>query len=377
MKSFTQTCSIGLFFLLFAVGGNGQELSIRKLSDVKYAIDGELAGGLANGKPMFNFKVGTPDFVVRTKDQLLKALADAKSGSIVYVDDDVEIDLSGQKNITIRSGITLASGRGKVEGALGALIKTSTAGTSPLFVCGSNVNIFGLRFYGGDKDIYHGNKKYEGKNAVYENTYKVPVSIAIKTNYPNLEVKNCEFYGWTHAAISLQKGADNAKILYNYIHHNRRVGLGYGVNLDGVFALIKGNVFDYNRHDIAGTGIPGTGYEACYNVFLQNGTSHSVDMHGGKDRNDNTDIAGTKINVYNNTFVLFPDRKAVVIRGKPSKLANIKNNTVQYVSTDDKAKGLFARIFGVSSNAPANYATPFDQLYSKGNVTITDNTIKK
>ena len=30
-------------------------------------------------------------------------------------------------------------------------------------------------------------------------------------------------------------------------------------------ALIEANIFDYYRHAIAGSGLPGTGYEARYN----------------------------------------------------------------------------------------------------------------
>lgn len=52
--------------------------------------------------------------------------------------------------------------------------------------------------------------------------------------------------------------------------------------------------------------------------------SHCFDMHGGRDRRDGTDIAGTCLRVHHNTFR--PDRAAVVIRGVPEEEADIHHN---------------------------------------------------
>jgi len=57
--------------------------------------------------------------------------------------------------------------------------------------------------------------------------------------------------------------------------------------------MIERNWFNHNRHSIAGTGKPGCGYLACHNVEAGTSLSHCFDMHGGRDRKDGTDTAGT------------------------------------------------------------------------------------
>jgi hypothetical protein len=47
-------------------------------------------------------------------------------------------------------------------------------------------------------------------------------------------------------------------------------------------------------------------------------------MHGGRDRNDGTRIAGTRIEIYNNTFI--DKGRAIKIRGKPEEYAYIHSN---------------------------------------------------
>ena len=44
-------------------------------------------------------------------------------------------------------------------------------------------------------------------------------------------------------------------------------------------ALIEANLFDYTRHAITGTGRPGEGYEAAYNIHLGNTTNNIFDVH--------------------------------------------------------------------------------------------------
>jgi len=337
------------------------------IPDIDTKIDGEYIGGLRAGHPVYSNQVKSYEYIVESKSELLEALEKAKYGDVIFVSNDAKIDLTGHQDITIRAGLTLASGRGE-DGHLGGLITTEDPDAYPLFKCGSNVTIKGLRFAGIDLNEYYNNDEtLKDKAARFAYKYKIPVSMCIKTNYPGLSVENCEFYGWTHAAIGIVgTKATEANILYNFIHHNRRAGLGYGVAFDGGSADIKGNLFDYNRHDIAGTGIEGTSYKAYYNVFLENGTGHSVDMHGGADRQDNTDIAGTKIEVHNNRFRLPETRRAVVIRGVPTKEAVIKNNIVDYIY-EGKA----------SKREGKKYANPFDQLYSKGKMVVQSNEVNK
>ena len=138
-----------------------------------------------------------------------------------------------------------------------------------------------------------------------------------------MEVDNCELAGWSHGAISLKAG-DGHHIHHNFIHHNQYNGLGYGVSHDQAFSLIEYNLFNYNRHSLAGTGRSSSGYEARHNIELGESLSHCFDMHGGRDRKDGTKVAGTWMKVHHNTFLA--PKTAVVIRGVPEEQAEIYNN---------------------------------------------------
>ncbi len=153
--------------------------------------------------------------------------------------------------------------------------------------------------------------------------YKFPTSGAIITKYSGLEVDNCEISAFSHAGIFLKKG-EGHHIHHNFIHHCQYNGLGYGVCLDTAASLIEFNVFNWNRHSIAGTGRPGCSYVARHNI--ENGVSlgHCFDMHGGRDRGDGTAIAGTSIEIYNNTF--WAPETPVVIRGIPQEKCEIHHN---------------------------------------------------
>ncbi len=100
----------------------------------------------------------------------------------------------------------------------------------------------------------------------------------------------------------------------------------YGVCLNVASALIERNLFDFNRHSIAG-GKSGCGYEARHNVELGTSLSHCFDMHGGHGRKDGTDIAGTKILIHHNTFRA--PKTPVVIRGVLQDICKVYGNWFQ------------------------------------------------
>ncbi|HUS73177.1 MAG TPA: right-handed parallel beta-helix repeat-containing protein [Sedimentisphaerales bacterium] len=262
------------------------------------------------------------DYQVKTLEELLAALKQAKAGQVVYVDEKAEIDLTGKQKIVIPGGVTVASGRGQ-ENSEGALLYSNELKTSPLFLAGGEkVRVTGLRLRGPDP-----NRRTEQMQKLYKEGryYSIPNSDGIISTHPHLEVDNCELWAWSHAAVFLKRGASKAHIHHNYIHHNQRSGLGYGVCLDQSDALIEANLFDWCRHHIAGTGRPGTSYEARYNVVLENANGHSFDMHGGRDRKDGTDIAGDSIKIHHNKFKA-TSVPAIVIRGRPTQSTEIHHN---------------------------------------------------
>jgi hypothetical protein len=99
--------------------------------------------------------------------------------------------------------------------------------------------------------------------------------------------------------------------------------------------LIEGNIFDYYRHAIAGTGRSPSGYEARDNIARGHSTSHVFDMHGGRDRKDGTHVAGDWIKIHHNTF--HAKRTPFVLRGRPTKKCELHHNWFVNAASRDQA----------------------------------------
>ena len=84
------------------------------------------------------------------------------------------------------------------------------------------------------------------------------------------------------------------------------------------------------------------GYIARHNVVLGTSLSHCFDMHGGRDRKDNTNVAGTSIEIYNNTF--WRPEKAIGIRGEPEGYCKVYQNWFpKYQEAGEAIYGLSAK----------------------------------
>ena len=256
------------------------------------------------------------DTRVKSKTELLNALKDAKKGWVIYVEDDSVIELTGEQEIEIPAGVTLASGRGKGDSKGAVLFTTDdkqTHGKSErfsLFVTGGpNVRVTGLRLKGPDAKS---RPRYEYLN-----------SDGILGLHDSLEVDNCEIWAWSHGGVFASKG-DDVHVHHNFIHHCQRRGLGYCVVLNKAMVLIEANHFDHYRHAIAGTGRSPSGYEARFNISGPNAIGHVFDMHGGADRKDGTNVAGDVISIHHNTFQ--SKRTDFVIRGVPTRSCEIHHN---------------------------------------------------
>ncbi len=229
----------------------------------------------------------------------------------------------------------------------GKIFLGSTTSNRPvgLVAGGEHVRITGIRLEGPDTGT--GEVDHPG--------------LGIYSAYRNLEVDNCEIWGWSGAAIGIAGtgGADmktGGDIHHNYIHHCQMSGLGYGVVVSGgALSLIEANYFDYCRHAIAGSGVAGDGYEARYNICGPNftaGSSHNFDMHGTASGSGT--IAGDTIRIHHNTFMATGPLNAfpVAIRGVPRDGAYIDHNWFYY-----------------------DLAPPVWQTGGQGNVFVTDNLI--
>lgn len=283
------------------------------------------------------------DYRVQDVDALLAALSQAQAGQVIFIPGDTEIDLTthvyiDQLVLKIPAGVTLASDRGH-QGSSGGLLCSDALKTPAIIrTAGPNVRVTGLRIRGPNPKRYleHHRRAFGPGGEGHKYYYKFPLSEGIVAAHSGLQVDNCELSAFAKASISLSNSQGH-HIHHNFIHHCQYNGLGYGICLSDASALIEFNLFDWNRHSIAGTGEPGCSYVARNNVELGEALSHCFDMHGGRDRKDNTDIAGTSIEIYNNTFR--GSKPSVVIRGTPQDKCEVHHNWFLQHAADGKAVG--------------------------------------
>lgn len=296
------------------------------------------------------------DYTVKDLESLLDALSKAKAGEVVFISGETEIDLTSRIYIeelvlSVSEGVTLAGNRGQ-DGSKGAILTSDALKTSPMIrTAGPDVRVTGLRIQGPNPKRYldHHRRSFGKGGGGHEYYYKFPTSRGIMVEYPRLEVDNCELTGFSHAAVYLVKG-DGHHIHHNFIHHCQYSGLGYGVSHRAASSLIECNLFDWNRHSIAGAGVPKCGYVARHNVELGVSLGHCFDMHGGRDRKDGTNIAGTSIEIYNNTFRA--PQTPVAIRGVPKDKCEVHHNWFPKHSDPKRA------VVGLSEKTKA-----FDNVY--------------
>lgn len=314
--------------LLFTASAQARDATSITLDGKTYGAQADDIGPIGGGHGYTRI-VTTGDFTAESLDGLIDALGKAKAGQVVFVPGETVIDCTArvyieQLVIEIPAGVTLAGNRGGNQSE-GALICSDALKTPTLIrATGPDVRVTGLRIQGPNPKRYldHHHRSFaQGRGREYY--YKFPTSNGITTEHPGLQIDNCDISGFSHAGVNLVNG-DGHHVHHNFIHHCQYAGLGYGICHNTASSLIEGNLFDFNRHSIAGTGRPGCSYEARHNVELGTSLSHCFDMHGGRDRKDGTGIAGTKISIHHNTFRA--PNTPIVIRGSPQEGCRVYRN---------------------------------------------------
>jgi len=275
--------------------------------------------------------------LVTTYGQLKDRLERARPGERILIDKDAMFDVTNEGTLVIDKAVTLEGYPDPGEKDRATFFHSGKA--LPMFnIKAPKVKLIGLKFEGVEKDT----KKEEiiRLNAQgVKGVYKFPVTRGVDINASDVEISNCEFEGFSHSAIFIT-GAKNVVIDLNYIHHNQRFGLGYGVALNlGSTAKITRNTFDYNRHSIAGTGHSGQSYEASYNFFGTHHIDTPLDMHGGKDRGDKTQIAGKLVVIHHN-LIMGTSVAAFIHRGIAEERVEFYANTL-YFKDQDKSIGYY------------------------------------
>ena len=237
---------------------------------------------------------------------------------------------------------------------------------------GDRVLFSGFRLEGPTRGIGSGNDRLERAIIIFPFESVEPIR--------NIEVSNMEIFHWSGAAIDIRDNSVQSergrlfntnegamRIRNNFIHHNRHgEGYGYGVVVGrGAYALIEQNVFDENRHAIAGDSSDGkkdfSGYTARRNLILSGGghhcsdnslwaltgwtdivrcwQTHQIDMHGNKNAwysssNWCCGTAGETIIIQHNT-ILYNAGLAIKIRGNPADKAVVEGNVFKHNSRSD------------------------------------------
>jgi len=208
-------------------------------------------------------------------------------GETVLVRSD--LDLSGMNDISVAAGVQIVGDAGVRP--TGPRIHTRTFPDELLSVGGhghgasNQVRITGVRLDGGMSDdpfTAVGQPDADGI-AVYSSQ--------------SVEIDHDELDHFRGSAVNVhdpdhmisQANANTVRVHDNWIHHNQHPSAdtcidsllghghaaGYGVQVsEGAYALIDRNVFDWNRHAIAGDGRDGSGYKAYDNLILTHGGIH-------------------------------------------------------------------------------------------------------
>jgi hypothetical protein len=314
--------------LVMSVAMAEDEFSVER-DGVVYGAQADERGPIGGGEG-YAAIVTEGDYVAETVEALVAALGQAQPGEVVFIPGETEIDLTtliyiDQLVLEIPEGVTLAGDRGN-EGSAGALVVSDALATPVMSrALGPNVHVTGLRIQGPNpkRQLAHHRRAFSEGGEGHAYYYKFPTQNGIATEHDGLEVDNCDISGFGHGGVYLQSGVGH-HVHHCFIHHCQYNGLGYGVSHNRSSSLIECNLFDSNRHSIAGTGRPGCGYVARNNVELGTSLSHCFDMHGGRDRGDGTDVAGTSIEIYNNTFRA--PQTPIVIRGVPEDICDVHHN---------------------------------------------------
>ena len=278
-------------------------------------------------------------YKVRSGMELLVALANAIEQEMVYVLPGSVIDLTGEQNITISKGVTLMGDRGR-ENALGPMIFTDLIPDRQyLFHVEGNARITGLRIKGPEVDFTAINYPLSPfvKGADRQSDSKCMAIFGT-----DVEIDNCEISNFHRVGIDVQRGTTRLHIHHNYLHNIHAYPV-LVVSRTSMPIIVEANIIEWIWQAIAGTGAPGTGYEARYNRFILKSIplswysegSHAIDMHPDNDIEESRGdlVAGDYIHVHHNTFLdqstphpKIDELEDVKIRGIPRTIARFHHN---------------------------------------------------
>lgn len=297
-----------------------------------YGAEANPTGSPIGGGAGYQQIVTEGDFSVTDKASLLSALQNATAGQVIYLESEVEIDLTGERDLYIPEQVTLAGNRGQ-DGSAGPLLFADDMDQgSILFWARAGVRVSGIRFRGPAPNFVDITAAYEGKSTK-----------CLIASDPDIEVDNCEFSNFNRGAVEIYPDGQRIHIHHNFFHDVHAYPV-IALDRSATPILIEANIIHWIWHATAGSGYPGTGYEARYNriirkpvpqFWLPYDESHAIDMHPYlqvlRDRGQR--IAGDLLSVHHNTFIDEASGDPSVltsldakVRGTPRILAEFYNN---------------------------------------------------
>ncbi len=310
------------------------------LNILNYGAEVNPTGSPIGGGDGYKNLVKGNDYLVHNAAELIAALQAAQPGETVFVANNAEINLTGHTFLYINEGVTLGGNRGK-DGAPGPLIYLDEIDPEQqvVFWVQSGARISGIRFRGPDADFPDIDYDIEPRSDA--------TCLAIEGE--GIEVDNCEISNFERGAIEVYPNGKDAYIHHNFIHDNHSYAV-IVLNRSSLPVLIEANLIHWVWSAMAGSGYPGSGYEARYNMVIRKPApeswqpydgQHAADMHSYLEvyQERNQRIGGDWVSIHHNTFISeAPDDPSVAlsndafIRGVPRILATFYNN--KFLNTD-------------------------------------------
>lgn len=217
------------------------------------------------------------DTVVSTADEFITAIEGAQTNEVIFVDSDIDMSAYDSDNgyTCSASGVVICGDRG-VNGSPGPLIYSDSVQNKYIVLGAQDIRFTGLRFRGPQPewspDILHSEEEGGGD---WQTDRKPYHHKGLNLNASNIEVDNCEIWGFGYGCTLAD---DGAHYHHNNIHHGTSEGWGYGIaTTSSSDVLIEYNRFAHCRHAISDSG--GGSYTTRHNLFEEPHASNIVDMH--------------------------------------------------------------------------------------------------
>jgi hypothetical protein len=282
--------------------------------------------------------------IVTTGAQLKSVLGSGFVGC-VQIPRDSDIDVTGMPGMQINSGVSIIGERGDLcsRPTIRYSARSDVGSINVFNIVGNDTIIQGIRFVGPENDD---RTPVVSKKNDYVNCFQI-VEDADNQLGRRIVIEDNEFTEWIGSSVDITsthvvadpadysskwgsfsaKEADEVRVVHNFMHHNSTDGGGYGVTVGGgAYALIEGNVFDFNRHSVASDGFSHSGYIAQFNYVLEGGFQQCEDGFFGDScfYNQHFDVHGTKDHGYGGGAGEFYQVARNAIRGKQDYYQGLK-----------------------------------------------------